>query len=428
MTGHRERYGLLTAIKLRNWRSIRDCVVRPRSLTLILGPNGSGKGHLLDAPVFVADALREGGASAAARRGGFKAATYRGGKSAEGFSIGLNLKTADWRASYAISYARAGERSWKIDREQCVVENAAGEDRDWFDNRGIHEDAGGQAAGALRMGAQGTVPALVRWGHVGRFRHVVDALTGIRKTEPWPHAMRQPGTIYEPEPTEWNGRTAARELAAMDAAGRDRINAFLSSAWTDKVQADTRESGTMRWLTLKEKAARGAAETQRSGEEMGNGALRLLGLLLILLPVRKQETGRVVLLEEPETGLDAGAVRVLSQALNTAGACGTQVLASTYSRELLRHTAPGTQSLVFGERTGDGSRLGRAARAAVEERTNRAPDTGGGPAELLAEPLLGPEDTGEETPDRELFVDLRTLKKREKAERGEASAARQTLQ
>lgn len=68
----------LLELSVKNFRSLRDVIVRLGPLNVLVGPNGGGKSNLLDVIQFLGDSVREDLGPALGRRGGFKNVYFRG--------------------------------------------------------------------------------------------------------------------------------------------------------------------------------------------------------------------------------------------------------------------------------------------------------------------------------------------------------------
>lgn len=64
---------MITRVRIKNFRAIRECDVELQPLTFLVGPNGSGKSSFLDALAFVSDALEHDVDQACRMRGGIEA-------------------------------------------------------------------------------------------------------------------------------------------------------------------------------------------------------------------------------------------------------------------------------------------------------------------------------------------------------------------
>ena len=70
MTAEPEPRPYITRVWARNFRSIEHAELDLEPLTVLVGPNASGKSNLLDILGFLADAARHGLEAAVTRRGG----------------------------------------------------------------------------------------------------------------------------------------------------------------------------------------------------------------------------------------------------------------------------------------------------------------------------------------------------------------------
>ena len=113
----------LRRVKLRNYKSIRECDVSLGRLTFLVGPNGSGKSNFLEALRFVGDSLRTTMQIAAQERGGVRKIFWRGSEEdSEQFSVQLWLELPHGRsASYSITVTADRQWLFLIEEESCVV-------------------------------------------------------------------------------------------------------------------------------------------------------------------------------------------------------------------------------------------------------------------------------------------------------------------
>jgi len=116
----------ITRVRIENFRSIRSCDVRLGPLTVLVGPNASGKSNFLDAIRLIADFMREPAEDAVSRRGGMDALLHRSSdqSAAQSFYISLNLEevgvegvvTAQARYGIELSKGSDGEILIKDER------------------------------------------------------------------------------------------------------------------------------------------------------------------------------------------------------------------------------------------------------------------------------------------------------------------------
>ena len=59
-------------LSMRRYRSLYDVTLEPRNLTVLVGPNNSGKSNIVDAIDFIAETYRYGLELAVGRKGGIR--------------------------------------------------------------------------------------------------------------------------------------------------------------------------------------------------------------------------------------------------------------------------------------------------------------------------------------------------------------------
>ncbi len=113
----------LRRVKLRNYKSIRQCDVSLGRLTFLVGPNGSGKSNFLEALRFVSDSLRTTMQHAVEERGAVRKIFWRGrDEDSKEFSIQLWLDVPHGgAASYSITVTTDSQWLFLIEEESCDV-------------------------------------------------------------------------------------------------------------------------------------------------------------------------------------------------------------------------------------------------------------------------------------------------------------------
>lgn len=105
----------ITRLKLHNWRNFVDVDVPLRERTFIVGPNASGKSNLLDAILFLRDAVRADGGLATALecRGGFDSVRSHHAPNERMTAIELELDDDPWpeRAEWRYTLRMAEDSS-----------------------------------------------------------------------------------------------------------------------------------------------------------------------------------------------------------------------------------------------------------------------------------------------------------------------------
>ena len=359
----------LRRVKLRNYKSIRECDVSLDRLTFLVGPNGSGKSNFLEALRFVGDSLRTTMQQAVDERGEVRKIFWRGGKQdAKQFSIQLWLDLPrGGDASYSITVGDE-ERRFVIDEEHCLVDLPGASKAEFHVQRG--------------QVTQTTIPTpppaskshlyLTKVSGYSEFVSVHQLLGGIRFFNIDPQQIRQEAQSGQPaRELLRNGKGA---LYVTQQAFRQHevwqrmheyLRAILPTLWKFDVQTDqyhvgaTGGTGAVGLFSRDPDALSGEPQSLKfvlstdsapcpshppsdglrvfDARSMSDGTLRAFGVLLALF----QCVGRpaddpipLVGIEEPESTLHPAAVGVLFDALHEASHF-TQVLVTTHSVELL---------------------------------------------------------------------------------------------
>ena len=112
---------LVTRVRLRNYKSIAACDVRPAPLSFLVGPNGSGKSNFLDALRFVAEALRMSLDHALRERGGIREVRRRSGGHPNHFGIRLDLQLPRAEGWYAFRVGAKPRGGYGVQQEAEII-------------------------------------------------------------------------------------------------------------------------------------------------------------------------------------------------------------------------------------------------------------------------------------------------------------------
>jgi predicted ATPase len=350
---------MLTKLTLRGWKSfspVRGIEVPLAPLTLLVGPNASGKSNVLDAlrllqglalDLRLDEALRgkwDGGRQTwQGVRGGEAQAAWAGSTN---FHLLTTLQLGGHEHRHLLEVRTAPEL--QIAREQ--LNGPAG---DLFDTHAgsLGAGAGPQPGGALHVGyattgagkngrmvVRSSASVLGQLESAERMRSdVVTTTKAVRAHLRSLLALElQPSRMRDPAPMSAATMGAAGEnLAAalhhMPAADRRDLCDWLSELCAPKVTGlEFEVIDTVRdvYFLLEE---RGSARI--SSRSLSDGTLRFLGILVALLTT---PAGTTLLLEEPDVGLHPTRIHLLAQLLEQIPARrGIQVLATTHSPTLL---------------------------------------------------------------------------------------------
>ena len=343
----------LTHIAITNWRNFAHIEFDLSSRLFVVGPNSSGKTNLLAALRFLSDVARLGLAAASENWGGPER-YFRSGTDSASFTVIVDVDTR--QITYDLSIQRLtgipGENVLGGDQLRILEPRVLDDRADLFSWKDVAESFGCDSAHGRKGEADTSflpseyagekllidgeeVPVIrdakqVRLG-ASYFRKM---LAGIRYIHPNPKKMLERADRYDPDHGtgffQHAGRFSDRQL---DAA-LDRIRPIMAAAVPEVPNLSYLRMGLGTEVVFYSDTPDPGARGVYSHEQFSEGTLRLLGMLfdLAMLPL----TTSIVLIEEPETFLQASVVRSLPSLLaEVAMNRDVQMVISTHSPELI---------------------------------------------------------------------------------------------
>jgi predicted ATPase len=373
-------------VVLRDYKSIRECGVALRPLTLLVGLNGSGKSNFLDALRFVSDALRTNLRNAVEQRGEVREMIRRGKDEPKQFSIALTLALSNQReVSFRIVVSK--DVGLPIITEEHCSMNVPGQGTTGY----VVKQGQAMALGGSSSTAATPLPRPRTYelflpmlsGHDPGLGELLDQLRGMRFFNINPERIRNNGAALGPA-TElaWDGHGAGSTLRRILQGNREvrvRLDEYLRQILPTSILARVQSTNTLMgkideihrsalsagassgepssvWLVLDV----GGTALPFSANSISDGTLRAFGVLLALFQAidrPENDPMPVVGIEEPEASVHPAAAGVLWDAMSEASHF-TQVLATTHSVELLDRKDVGPESLLVVEMVDGESRIG----------------------------------------------------------------------
>lgn len=323
----------LNRIVLRNFKSIGYCDVRLGPLTYLVGANGAGKSNFLDALHLVRDALSGSLDNALNERGGLSEVRRRSSGHPTHFGIRLEFSLKNGRRGYyAFDVGALKDRGYSVQTEECVIE-------------GIGKGPFFQIdRGKLRESSEATFPvvtadrlALVAASGLTAFRPVFDALTSMGFYNLNPKLMRdlqkpQEGRLLKPA-----GENIASVIGYLERVAPDQlaiIHEYLQTVVPMVHGVEREQVGPMETLKFRQDMAGAKYPWRFLAQNMSDGTLRALGVLVALFQGNRDYAPTLVGIEEPETALHPAASTALREALTRASK-QTQVIVTSHSPDLL---------------------------------------------------------------------------------------------
>ncbi len=373
----------LRRVKLRNYKSIRECDVSLGPLTFLVGPNGSGKSNFLDALRFVSDCLRGTLRDAVRERGGIREVLRRQEQThAECSTIELDLALRDDTcASYRLTVRDVDARPY-INEESCSV-NVQGSLTGEFRVRD------GKVTDETSIPTPPSASAkdlyLQRLSSVPEFAPVYELLRGMRFYNIEPQRIRQEAMSSKPTDEllyDGTGALYITQQAYKHPRVWERMHEYLRAilptlskfdvqtdhygpspvggagavgVYSDDVDCRGGQPRSLKFVLSRESAPcpslpPSQGRTMFDAQSMSDGTLRAFGVILALFQCVDRPADDAIPLvgiEEPETTLHPAAAGVLFDALHEASHF-TQVIVTTHSAELLniKDLDPGTLQVV----------------------------------------------------------------------------------
>ena len=361
----------LTHIAITNWRNFAHIEFDLSSRLFVVGPNSSGKTNLLAALRFLSDIARRGLVAASEDLGGPERYFHTGADSAsfavtvevnaqqityvlslrkvrviDDFSIGRIrlhpsskgipeelLKADQPRILHPMVEARPRSSSWEEIARLPVAEPPSESEEDAETQFPVMDCAFVEGENLTIDGEDVTgIPGTKRV--TGSALSIRNILSGVRYIHPNPKKMLERADRYDPDNGtgffQHAGRFSDQQLDAVV----DRIRPIMAAVVPEIPNLSYQRMGLGTELVFySDTPVRGASGVY-SHEQFSEGTLRLLGLLFDLATLPRDTS--VVLIEEPETFLQASVVRSLPSLLaEVAMNRDVQMVISTHSPELI---------------------------------------------------------------------------------------------
>jgi predicted ATPase len=331
-------------VLLRNYRSIGLCDVELRSLTYLVGVNGSGKSNFLDALHLVRDALNGSLDNALNERGGLSEVRRRSSGHPTHFGIRLEFDLPDGRRGhFAFNVGALRDRGYEVQTEECSI---VGSGRGPFYR--IEKGNVQQSSEASFPAVTSDRLALVAASGLAAFRPVFDGLSSMGFYNLNPKLMRELQKPQEGKLLRPAGENIASVIGHLERVAPyklETIQEYLQTVVPMVHGVERKQIGPMETLEFRQEMAGAKHPWRFLAQNMSDGTLRALGVLSALFQGNRDYAPTLVGVEEPETALHPAASAALREALKRAST-ETQVIVTSHSPDLLDDKTLAVDSLL----------------------------------------------------------------------------------
>ena len=368
MAGHT----FITRVALWNYKSIAICDVPLRSLTFLVGLNGSGKSNFLDSLRFVADGLRTSLDHALRERGGIKNVRRRSRGHPNHFGMRLDFRLPQGvEGSYSFRVGAQPSGGYVVQDEVCQLHGTQVGSKHSFR---VRDGEVVQSTGSVMPPASPDRLYLVNASGLPEFRPIYDALSHMGFYSLNPDRIRDLQTPDAGDLLARDGSNIASVLALMskrNPKNKRRIEEYLSKVVRGVQHVDAQAFGHKETLEFRQRVVGSEDPWRFPAANMSDGTLRSLGVLVSLFQSSNGDSPPVPLvgIEEPEVALHPAAARVLLDSILDASD-RSQVIVTSHSPDLLDHKDLPIESIlavVAEEGETKIAHLDEAGRAALRE-------------------------------------------------------------
>ncbi len=350
----------ITRVWARNFRGIADVSVDLGPLTVLVGPNASGKSTVLDIVRFIKDSLRFDLDTAVSRRHGIERLLHRQANhdvaaSAE-IELGLSLELSDYSMDYCFIIARHEDHGFIVKKEWFLVSYLNEEPIDLTIENGEPSSSKLSLTPSRlydeidkdHLTNNYILPSLYNFLHFDKqdrqkeqksriqrcLKLFHDRLRSLQCYHIFPNRLRNPQRPANPYPLDEVGSNLAsvlRDMATRQPNQMARLEESISHLIQGIVNVRVEEIGGFLVVELGHSDLADESTIWFDLSQESDGTLRIIGLLTAIFQFPRSP---FIGIEEPEFALHPGVLAALAELLVEASQT-TQLVITTHSPDLI---------------------------------------------------------------------------------------------
>lgn len=344
---------LLNHVNIQHYKSLADVNVEFHpGVTVIVGPNATGKSNFVDALRFLRDAAKDGIDHALLARQGIVRVQQLA--TSKPLNIGFSLKASASRGSvdgvnekyaYAASIERLRDGNFQVAGESANGEAGAVSFEIQRNKQGnvtfsqsssVNPFIELQKAPVLQIPKDQLAMSSVSAAGLDTMRRFIQSWNFSNPAPNILKELRPPDrdTSLREDGTNWASMLRAMNRTPLGRVSLERIYALMQAFLPTFIDTQVNQVGS--YLVPQFRFSDGARHRNFDPMHLSDGTLRIFGILLSLY---QNPAPSILIIEEPEQNVHPGALSMLADAFKEASEA-TQIIVTTHSPHLVDHFEP----------------------------------------------------------------------------------------
>lgn len=344
---------LLNHVNIQHYKSLADVNVEFHpGVTVIVGPNATGKSNFVDALRFLRDAAKDGIDHALLARQGIVRVQQLA--TSKPLNIGFSLKASASRGSvdgvnekyaYAASIERLRDGNFQVAGESANGEAGAVSFEIQRNKQGnvtfsqsssVNPFIELQKAPVLQIPKDQLAMSSVSAAGLDTMRRFIQSWNFSNPAPNILKELRPPDrdTSLREDGTNWASMLRAMNRTPLGRVSLERIYALMQAFLPTFIDTQVNQIGS--YLVPQFRFSNGARHRNFDPMHLSDGTLRIFGILLSLY---QNPAPSILIIEEPEQNVHPGALSMLADAFKEASEA-TQIIVTTHSPHLVDHFEP----------------------------------------------------------------------------------------